>query len=42
VVQHPDSTWTHEVLSYRLRVLYYSWLLITQPTTQFNLWKTKH
>lgn len=24
VVQHPDSTWTHEVLSYRLRVLYYS------------------
>ena len=25
VVQHPDSTWTREVLQYRIRKLYYSW-----------------
>jgi len=24
VVQHPDSTWTREVLEYRIRKLYYS------------------
>ena len=24
VVQHPDSTWTREALSYRIRKLYYS------------------
>ena len=24
IVQHPDSTWTREVLEYRIRKLYYS------------------